>query len=355
MNEHKYGLKRKLEQSIVLFESEKNPKKQRIDTALKNLDISNLNAPSNKEAFEELIDDTLESVKSNYLISLSAVNTYLDDSHIVKLSKVLKENTSLMELDISRNDFGREGTLSLVDALYINTSLKTLHINHIPKNKSMKSIFPCLANNKTLSCLKISDQDVDDEDEFCGIGTQGMNSLVGIMLGNTTLMKLDLGRNNINKEAIVYLGEILKNNNTLKELSLCHNNIKDSDVIELCKCLHENTVLEKLDLSLNNITDIGANAIVGMLKINITLLEINLERNKWMSQEKYNEIEKIIFSRNRLRRTCQSLSVVMGHRNAFFSSNQFPPELTHKIMVMTEDLKGEFSESLIKKHLRLPM
>ena len=122
-----------------------------------------------------MLIDTLQKLNiSSNIYSIS------DDGAVV-LSKCLKTNTTLTELDLSWNHFTDEGISKISEALKVN---------------------------KTLQKLKISD--------IYRISNDGVIAFSECLKTNTTLIELDLSCNNITHKGASVIAETLKVNNTLK-------------------------------------------------------------------------------------------------------------------------------------------
>jgi len=109
---------------------------------------------------------------------------------------------------------------------------------------------------------------------------------------NTSLLGLHLGRMKINDEDAPLLEQMLMNNKKLQKLELEGNRLGPSGVKSIMKALETNTTLRFLDLEGNNMTGLsktdlvtgsiskqdntGVNAIAEMLKVNKTLLVLNI-------------------------------------------------------------------------------
>lgn len=117
--------------------------------------------------------------------------------------------------------------------------------------------------------------------------------LVNSALHNTTLLGLHLARMKIGNNDVAVLCQVLGNNTTLQKLELEGNEIEPKGAAELAEALKTNCTLRFLDLELNPLTKLnkkevmeaaqdydnsGIRALSEMLKVNKTLLVLNLAR-----------------------------------------------------------------------------
>eukprot|EP00826_Nyctotherus_ovalis_P034621 TRINITY_DN2900_c0_g1_i5.p2 TRINITY_DN2900_c0_g1~~TRINITY_DN2900_c0_g1_i5.p2 ORF type:complete len:394 (-),score=122.71 TRINITY_DN2900_c0_g1_i5:124-1305(-) len=117
--------------------------------------------------------------------------------------------------------------------------------------------------------------------------------LVNNALANTTLLGLHLARMKIGNDDVAVLCQLLSHNTTLQKLELEGNEIEPKGAAELAEALKTNCTLRFLDLELNPLTKLnkkevmeaaqeydnsGIRALSEMLKVNKTLLVLNLAR-----------------------------------------------------------------------------
>lgn len=126
-----------------------------------------------------------------------------------------------------------------------------------------------LVDNKTLKKLSI---------RYCYLNTQDVQKLSHAFLLNVYLQELNISLDVvIDDESAMCLGELLKSNTTLKALSLYScKNISDTGIFYLCAALKLNSTLLKLNVSFNSITQDGVHHIADMLKKNRSLQTLML-------------------------------------------------------------------------------
>ena len=178
------------------------------------------------------------------LNTLRLAQRQIDATHVVLLGKVLTSNSTLTELDLSRNSISDAGAKSLAGALKSNSKLMKLY----------------LTRNE--------------------IGDDGAEGLADGLRSNTTLSTLHLSSNGIADNGATWLAQALAYNQTMKILYLDNNLIGDAGAISLVVALESNATMTVLYLNKNRIGDAGVRHPSGALKVNTTLAVLELEGNK---------------------------------------------------------------------------
>ena len=97
------------------------------------------------------------------------------------------------------------------------------------------------------------------------------------LLGDTFVVHLDIGFNEIGDEGAIILGKFLLDNKCfLQGLNLRYNDIGPAGCQEIAKGLQMNETLRSLGLDGNKFGNVGGLAIAGALQVNYTLEELNL-------------------------------------------------------------------------------
>jgi hypothetical protein len=110
-----------------------------------------------------------------------------------------------------------------------------------------------------------------------GSSKNGLMSLAKALYHNSTIYVLNLNHNGIGDSVAVSLSQTLRHNSTLRELHLGGNSIGNEGAIALAQSLHQNSTLQILDLSNNNsISDEGAVALARALLKNHSLQMLSL-------------------------------------------------------------------------------
>ena len=258
-----------------------------------------------------------------------------------RLAEAIQINTTLQELNISKNYISKEGVMRIVEACTIN---KTLHklvcthnnlsksglaaINEYIRKENAVQIFEAswnsigsknsqLAIKRTFQSLCVQQTDNDnipeelwfiDEieekyrreflhccfDEYLNaesvnLSSMGISKFEVVIISdclkiNNTLCELNLSSNRITVEGAKRFAEVIKVNTTLERLNISHNAISDGGIIAISDCLKINSRLCELNLSSSCITVEGSKRLAEAIQINTTLQELNISKN-YISKE----------------------------------------------------------------------
>ncbi|XP_068731107.1 NLR family CARD domain-containing protein 3-like [Montipora capricornis] len=206
------------------------------------------------------------------LTTLNLSRNLVGDAGAESLSEALKVNTCLTTLYLRNNEVGDAGAESLSEALKVNTCLTTLNVSW---NKvgvtGAKSLSEALKVNTCLTTLDLS---------FNQVGDAGAESLSEALQVNRCLTTLDLSNNKVGAAGAESLSEALKVNTCLTNLNLSWNHVGAAGAESLSEALKVNTWLTTLDLSLNKVGDAGSESLSEALKVNTWLTSLDLSSNK---------------------------------------------------------------------------
>ncbi|KAJ9518537.1 hypothetical protein QJQ45_018553 [Haematococcus lacustris] len=214
---------------------------------------------------------------------------------ISPVSQILKFLES-EEMHITHYGLGLNGTVALVGALELNTSLTALRLphNNIP-DEALRSLASCLVSNHNITELDLSGN---------RIGVQGSKALAELLdsrscalrvlncshmhmsdrevvplaaalENNQSVATLDLSNNDLGEKAGLALGNMLGINITLNELELSWNKLRTKGVAYIAEGLKPNLALQVLGLAWCGIQDAGAAALGGTFKINHGLVDVD--------------------------------------------------------------------------------
>lgn len=170
------------------------------------------------ERVRELFD-ALQRTTTLHTLDLSF--NKINDSAVVVIAEVLRTNQSIMKLDLSNNQIGK-GSRALLESLNFNGNIMELNLSF---NRLGDCHYELMSNNVGLLSLDLSHND---------IGERGGLSLEQLLRGkNCALTVLNLSQNHLGDMGAHYLASALSHNNNLTELTLCENKIGDKGVLEL--------------------------------------------------------------------------------------------------------------------------
>lgn len=252
----------------------------------------------------ELFENIITNNTSLTNLDMNVINP-LHVNVTEQICKILKYNTTLTQLDISRNGINLE---NLTEALQINTSIINLsigatyniscldtilsknntivelYLDYIQINNSfeMEKLAEIIKDNDTLHILSLQSIEMDDFDKNM------YKYLLNSLAQNTSITYLNLSDNLICMDELSYL---LTNNKTINTLYLCQILSFDEDESEniinnLIEPLKVNTTITKLNLSLNKLYKVTED-LAEMLKINSTITDLDLYNNSIKEKIKY--------------------------------------------------------------------
>nr|XP_033815577.1 leucine-rich repeat-containing protein 34 isoform X1 [Geotrypetes seraphini]XP_033815578.1 leucine-rich repeat-containing protein 34 isoform X1 [Geotrypetes seraphini]XP_033815579.1 leucine-rich repeat-containing protein 34 isoform X1 [Geotrypetes seraphini] len=163
----------------------------------------------------------------------------LDTQSLIALTTVLNQNKNILAINLNRpllHSLQEETTDHIAYMLRRNSFLRELHLSkHGMTDYGVKCLYDALQENATLQYLDLS----------CNrITRDGVKWLAKLLEQNTALEILDLTSNRMEDDGAVYLSEaIAAYNNTLKALAVVSNNITGKGLVALANSLNANTVL----------------------------------------------------------------------------------------------------------------
>ena len=191
----------------------------KISRALKNIsNLRELNISRNNIGEEAAVDIAAVLSHNNKLQNLDLHHNQLQAAGVIIIAKELQNNTTLEELNISDNNISEEAADDIAAALSHKVMLTKLDLG--------------VNNFQTTGIIKIS------------------RTLKNI----SNLQELNISRNNIGEEAAVDIAVVLSHNNKLQKLYLHHNQLQMAGVITIAKELQNNKALEVFNISENNIS-----------------------------------------------------------------------------------------------------
>ena len=232
-----------------------------------------------------------------------------DPDHIVTcLSECLKEDDTLLELNMSKNQIMRDREKKIIEAIKVNKTLLKLDAS-FTKICDEDYISDCLKINKSLKELNMSGNIIT---------SNGAKEIATAIRVNTTLEKLDLSCNRISNDGVSFISDGLKNNNSLQELNISRNEITSEGAQYIAEAIQVNTTLEKINVSCNAISDDGAAAISYSLQFNTSLQELNMSRNE-ITSEGAKKITEVIQMNTTLKHLDLSINKIVDDGANFIS------------------------------------
>ena len=305
------------------------------NTSLQELDISRNNF---KDDGSIAIVEQLKFNKTLQYLNMSA--NKITNIGTLYIAEALYVCTSLHTLNISKNRITYTGVISLLDYIEVNKTLKTLWITHNDITKTgilyignyvmgmssplvthiswnemvmFEKYFFVMVNYVTLNtgtssenvivahdscrlsscsydadyepvflsnCLKDNDslQEFDLYRTICANCHEEVKKVIEALKVNRTLIKFNISRHDLFTDDIMALNDSLIHNNILQELSIAWTGITNYNLMMIMNALRLNATLVKLDVSWNkDLHYDSAASISSYLQSNVTLKELNLE------------------------------------------------------------------------------
>ena len=215
----------------------------------------------------------LQALKENSQLKVLNLNSNNMTRQVAEdLANVIKNNPSVEELYLSKNDLGSSATV-ILQALKGKSKLKILYLhNNNMTGQVAEDLANVLKNNPSLEGLFLSQNDL----------RSSATVILQALKQNSQLKVLNLGCNNMTGQVAEDLAIVIKNNLGLKVLCLYDNDLKSSGVVIL-QALKENCELIILNMSNNFLTKITTSQFVPIIKNNPLITEIWLGDNMLQS------------------------------------------------------------------------
>ncbi|XP_045307580.1 leucine-rich repeat-containing protein 74A isoform X7 [Leopardus geoffroyi] len=184
----------------------------------------------------------------------------------------LVSNTSVVTLELADNCIMEEGTLSLVQMLQENYYLQDLNISNNDLGLKGASTISEFLQRNTSSLLNLQLSGNNFKDESAELFCQAFSA-------NYRIKTLDLSHNEFSDKGGEHLGQMLALNIGLQSLDLSWNQFHTQGAVALCNGLRANVTLQKLDLSMNGFGNEGATALGEVLRLNNSLVYIDVSSN----------------------------------------------------------------------------
>ncbi|XP_037001172.2 leucine-rich repeat-containing protein 74A [Artibeus jamaicensis] len=211
-------------------------------------------------------------VSNTTVISLELEDNCIMEEGVLSLVEMLQENYYVQELNISNNALGLEGARIISQFLQRNSS-SLLNLQLSGNNFTDESAeLLCLALSAN---YRIREMDLS-HNQFSDKGGELLGQMLALNVG---LVSLDLSWNHFCSRAAVALCNGLRANVTLKTLDLSMNGFGNEGAAALGEALRLNGSLAYVDVSANNISNEGVSKISRGLEINETLKVLKLFLN----------------------------------------------------------------------------
>jgi len=235
----------------------------RYNRTLLELDVSNC------QITHVELKEIIEGVKANSTLqSLIISRNILQDGGVIGLCECLKVNKTLKKLDLTKTYFKKEGGIQIGMGIIQFNTIQQLNISQNLLSEAMEAIGRYLQDNTSLLDICMSRCDITS------VGAKCIAQAIGI---NTALKVLDISYNQLDDVGIISIANYLKRNNTIQELNLSSTQMSNEGAVQIAEVLCANVALQKLDVSHNrSVDDTGVTAIGECLKKNSVLKTLNV-------------------------------------------------------------------------------
>ncbi|XP_027541244.1 leucine-rich repeat-containing protein 34 isoform X4 [Neopelma chrysocephalum] len=206
--------------------------------------------------------------------SLQYLNLMFNDvgtSGAELIAGALHRNRSLVHMRMTGNKIGDQGGMFFASMLQSNSTLQKLDLGDCDLEETTVHIAKMLKDNSSLVELHLSKHEMKNF---------GVERLCEALYENSSLRYLDLSCNKITSDGVKFLGELLKWNQSLVILDLNANRIEDVGATYLSEALIlHNRTLQALSVVSCSISGKGLTALSNAIKANTILSYIYIWGN----------------------------------------------------------------------------
>lgn len=278
--------------------------------------------------------------------------TNIDQSEWIRLFKILKNNNTLIYLNLKGVKLNEECIFHLSESLKFNLHLIYLNLSGVSLNaKSYYYLCEALKINKTLQELDFSGYgfitDRDEKFRYLSEALKVNNTLQKLNLANNhmfnnaicildvleinkSLVYLDLS---YNKDLFSFIGcrtffTKLQLNKSLKILYLCRCSIVDYNIYDIAEFLKLNQNLEELNLQNNTLNSDNIVYLIDALNINYTLKKLYLPQ-KIINKKYLERIDNLLLINNKSNNLQIEFDTKMMNRIIYFKIKWKPVKEIH--------------------------
>lgn len=218
-----------------------------------------------------------EGLKNNgTLVSLDLGSNRVCSGGACAIFKALQSNSTLTHLMLNNN--GIEGSADCMKALAgmlsRNSSLKKLNLesNLLGLGGNTSLLIEGLRGNRCITHLDVGGNELQSEQ---------LAAMIECIMQNNTMLTLNISYNNLHGEGAMALAQLLKKNHSLRHLDVSRCHMVAIDIEMIAHSLISNNALERLRCFSNAALDVGVSAMVEALKVNTSLRSIFFDCSVW--------------------------------------------------------------------------
>lgn len=197
-------------------------------------------------------------------------NVVMSEGEFSSLCELIKNRTSLTDLNHAYNEISEEQLDQLTEALQASVSLRKLNLcfNDFKSGAAFTRFARALSHNTVLESLNLNRNK---------IGTDGATALSRALRHNTTLTNLYLAMCQIPRVGVSSLLDLVKENTTLQSLNLYGCKLWADHLPLLSQALIENSSLTDIALEISSLEKTDVPSFAGWTDANTTLTTLYLD------------------------------------------------------------------------------
>lgn len=219
---------------------------------------------------------------NSVLTELILAHNQIGDAGAIAMVRALKENYVLTELDMGHNQLSNKGAIALISGLNRTLTKINLEYNYQIDDAGVEALAPVLKDRSTIEELNLTRAAYT-------LGDIGAKALAVALTTNRSLMVLTLSLGNITNVGAQALAMALKVNRTLTALNLSLNPIYDAGAEELLSALKDNFTLIELEVTEYTQTHLGD--VEGISEAKANEINALLERNRALRDKMHEAVK----------------------------------------------------------------
>jgi Ran GTPase-activating protein (RanGAP) involved in mRNA processing and transport len=292
-----------------------------------------------------------ETTSNLQSIRLASVGLEVETLKRILDALFLNKNLRNINLDLSRNSLGPEGTKTLLPSIKMASNLSGLDLsdNDIREKVGIE-LFKGLPQSIERLYLNRNFGTIQDTSEFCA----AFGSFIATHLGLLVLEVTGASGYRLGVGMDKFFGDLGKNGN-IQELDLSGHNFGDEGFAEMCHHLRTNNGLKVLSVDNNNISHSGYKAFYQLLKYNRSLLYLEyplLDFKRSVDTDKFililQQIDHLLAMRTPQGRAVKPRSLNPFDFDCLWSTPQNPAqplfEVPYDLKLISEQLKKDLGE-----------
>jgi len=278
-----------------------------MDSTIEELDYSD--AGDDRPLTDQTVELLVECVvQSSSVRSIRLCNNKIEWNGAERLGHLLRNNTTITELDLRGNRIGAGSTM-LLDGVRRNWTLNRLELgDNDASDYDVQRIEELVQLNQHPRALKSAVMRSADRDpsqltivirgdepdaigETCPLTDEGLAVLSHHLRTDAAAERLMLSHNKVGDEGASVLAATLAVNREIAVVDLSHNDIGDDGAIALAEVMRTHPLLSSVDLSHNRLTPLAGEALVTALRANANILQCRVEGNPKLGDAELDKVQ----------------------------------------------------------------